>query len=271
MGISGLVYTTCLAQEKLVFLVAGQSNAVGQGDSSKSVRTALAGTFEYKYTGDVLEPLADPVGMNELSFERANTGSAWPAFAAQLQLLSQKNIIIIPAARNGSSCNGKAELDPYGTWDTTGVLFKNALLKTRKAVEKVGRPLNGLIWMQGERDANAINSGTISAADYEVSLRKLIERFRQHLGAEMPFYIVQTGYYLNHPRAGFDAVQAVQRRVCLSMPHVFMVFKTARFADENKLKDEIHYDQGALNDSGKAIADAIYRLNLPGGIAGGNF
>lgn len=259
--LSGVLNATCLAQGKLLFLVAGQSNAVGQGDSSRSVKTALEGAFEYKYTVNDLRPLADPVGTNELSFERANTGSAWPAFAAQLHQLTQKNIIIIPAARNGSSCDRKAEQGSYGTWDTTGILFKNALLKTQQALKKIGQPLDGIVWMQGERDANAINSGTISVTEYEGSLRELIKRFRQHMGAGMPFYIVQTGYYKNHPRAGFDAVQTAQRRVSLTMPNVFMVFKTARFAVEDKLKDEIHYNQEALNETGKAIADAVYRLS----------
>lgn len=251
----------CFAQGKLTFLVAGQSNAVGQGDSSLSVKAGLEGTFEYSYTGNNLRPLADPVGTKELSFERAATGSAWPAFAAQLHQLTQQRIIIIPAARNGSSCNAKAELENYGTWDTTGVLFKNAVLKTKLALKKTGQPLNGIIWVQGERDANAINSGTITTVAYEASLRKLITRFRQQLGGSMPFYIMQTGYYKNHPRAGFDSVQAVQQRVALTVPHVYMVFKTSGFATQNRLKDEIHYDQGALNEMGRAIADTVYQLN----------
>jgi sialate O-acetylesterase len=251
----------CFAQEKLLFLVAGQSNAVGQGDSALSVKSGLNAAFEYRFTGNQLLRLADPVGANELSFEHAATGSAWPAFAAQLHLRSLKNIIIIPAARSGSSCNYKAELDSYGTWDTTGVLLKNAVLKTQKAVEKTGQPLSGIIWLQGERDANAINSGTITVAEYEQRLRKLIARFRQQLGVGVPFYIVETGYYKNHSKVGFDAVQAAQQRVALTVPRVFVVFKTAGFEAQNKLKDEIHYNQAALNEMGKAIADTVYQLS----------
>jgi sialate O-acetylesterase len=257
----GMLCGNCFAQEKLLFLVAGQSNAVGQGDSGLSVKSGLAQAFEYRYTGNALHRLADPVGANELSFERAATGSAWPAFAAQLHQLTQKSIIIIPAARNGSSCNGKAEQDSYGTWDTTGVLFKNAVLKTQQAIKKVGQPINGIIWAQGERDANAINAGVITTADYEESLGQLVTRFRQHLGFNVPFYIVQTGYYKNRPAAGFDSVQAVQQRMALTIPHVFLVFKTAKFLAQNRLKDEIHYNQSALNEAGKAIADTVYRLS----------
>lgn len=256
----GLFGSNCFAQEKLLFLVAGQSNAVGQGDSGLAVKAGLDKAFEYRYTGNGLHPLADPVGANELGFERAATGSAWPAFAAQLHQLSQKNIFIIPAARNGSSCNYKAEQGSYGTWDTTGVLFKNAILKTLQAVKKIGRPLNGIIWVQGERDANAINAGDITAAEYEASLRKLITRFRQRLGAQVPFYIIETGYYKNHPKGGFDSVQEVQRRIAATVPHVFLVYKTAKFMAQNRLKDEIHYNQGALNEMGKAIADTLYQL-----------
>ncbi len=252
--------SACFAQGRLLFLVAGQSNAVGQGDSALSVKAGLDKTFEYRYMGNGLYPLADPVGAGELGFERAATGSAWPAFAAQMQQLSQKIIIIIPAARNGSSCSYKAEQGSYGTWDTSGILFKNTILKTQQAVKKAGQPLNGIIWVQGERDANAINAGDITAADYQESLKKLIVRFRQRLGTQVPFYIVETGYYKNHAKRGFDSVQVVQQRIAATIPHVFLVYKTAKFTAQNKLKDEIHYNQGALNEMGKAIADTLYQL-----------
>ena len=252
--------STCFAQGRLLFLVAGQSNAVGQGDSALSVKAGLDKAFEYRYTGNGLYPLADPVGASELGFERAATGSAWPAFAAQMHQLSQKEIIIIPAARNGSSCSYKAEQGSYGTWDTSGILFKNTILKTQQAVKKMGQPINGIIWVQGERDANAINAGDITAADYQESLKKLIVRFRQCLGTQVPFYIVETGYYKNHAKRGFDSVQVVQQRTAATIPHVFLVYKTANFTAQNRLKDEIHYNQGALNEMGKAIADALYQL-----------
>ena len=99
------INTTVFAQQKLLFLVAGQSNAVGQGDSSLTVKTGLSQAFEYRYTDDSLLQLADPVGTRELDFEKAFTGSAWPAFAQRLYQLTSKSIVIIPAARGGSSCN----------------------------------------------------------------------------------------------------------------------------------------------------------------------
>jgi hypothetical protein len=250
-----------MAQQKVLFLAAGQSNAVGQGDSAAAVQCAPQTAWEYRFSTDTLVPLKDPVGYAELHLEAAFTGSAWPAFAQAYHRLTGSTVVMVAAARGGSSCHQLAELANYGTWDTTGRLrlFDSAVVKTQAALRKSGAQLKGIIWSQGERDANAINAGLLTAGAYKQSLRQLVERFRKALGPHLPFYIIQTGYYLNHPQEGFDAVRAAQQALSAEMERVYIVYgATNRFKEKGWMKDEIHYNQTGLNTIGETIAGTIY-------------
>lgn len=249
-----------LAQQKALFLVAGQSNAVGQGDSTTSVKCSPNSAFEYRFTDDTLVHLQDPVGAKEMSFEKAGKGSICPAFAQKYAELTKKQVIIVAAARGGASCHVKAELDNYGTWDKTGrlQLFEKAVQKTEKAIAKTGVKLNGIIWLQGERDANAINSKNLTIEEYQQALENLITRFRAKFGRKVGFYIVQTGYYTDHPKEGFDQVRQAQKNVAQKLKRTYIVYEnTHQFKEKGWLKDLIHYNQTALNDIGETIAKYI--------------
>ncbi|MGF6846528.1 hypothetical protein QFZ51_001763 [Chitinophaga sp. W3I9] len=248
------------AQHKTLFLAAGQSNAVGQGDSTASVHCTAGTAFEYRFSGDTLLALKDPAGHRELQFEKANSGSAWPAFAKAYHDLTGSQVVIVPAARGGSSCHYKAELNNYGTWDNRGrlPLFDSAIVKARAAARKTGLPVTGILWSQGERDANAINAQQLSPDEYEQQLTWLINQFKAALGNQVNFYMIQTGHYLNHPAKGFDIVRKAQENVARKMKHVFIVYpQTDSFKEKGWMKDEIHYNQTALNNIGAAVAKQV--------------
>lgn len=246
------------AQQRSVFLAAGQSNAVGKGDSARSAACAAHTAFEYKWTADALVPLKDPVGEAYKQLQQAATGSVWPAFAAAWHQRTGDTVIIVPAARGGASCHQKARLGDMDTWDTTGALFDAAVSKTTAALKKSGGALQGIIWLQGERDANAINTGVLKPEEYHAALTGLVRRFRAALGGRVPFYIVQTGNYTGHPVPGFDAVRKVQQAVTTELPAVFIVYRnTPLFPGKNWMMDDIHYNQDGLNDIGSVIARAM--------------
>jgi len=252
--------TATHAQNKVLFLVAGQSNAVGQGNQDSSVSYSTHTAFEYRMNDDSILPLQDPAGEDWRYFQPANTGSFIPAFAKQYHGQTGKQVVIVSAARGGSSCHTKAELENYGTWAAKGnmPLFENALIKTKQAMQYSDLPLSGVIWCQGERDANAINTGQLTAKEYEDALIDLIGRFRKALGETLPFYIIQTGFYKNHPREGFNEVRKVQELIAGHLPYTFLVYKnTAEFEKLGWMKDEIHYSQQGLNDIGEKTASFI--------------
>ena len=256
------------AQNGKLFLVAGQSNAVGQGESTLSAVCNQGTAFEYNATTDALQHLQDPMGQGINNLNSAVTGSVGPAFAKTLNSLISQPIYMISAARSGSSLHAKAELSNYGTWDETGTLavFGCAVAKTKKAIQKTGLALSGIIWLQGERDANAIAAGTETEAEYKETLIKLIARFRAQFGYRLPFYIVLTGLQgtisngipVASSSTGNYKVRQIQMEVAKTIPNVFVAFtSTHTFFAKGLMKPEgttVHYTQPAYNQIGDSVA-----------------
>ncbi len=247
-----------------LFLLAGQSNAVGQGDSSLSQHLLPETAWEFKQESGSLVPLKDPFGENQSPFQQANTGSIAPAFAHRYHELTMNKVVMVAAARGGSSCHQLAELPGMGTWDTEGdlLLFDASVAKTKAAIVLTGIPFGGIIWIQGERDANAINKGELSSEAFQKELEALIQRFRKAFGKKMPFYLVLTGAYIDHPTAGFEQVRQVQKRIAEMDKWTHLVFTdTPDFPEKGWMKDQIHYNQTGLNTIGTAVAEAIFSLS----------
>ncbi len=252
---------TVLCQQ--VFLLAGQSNASGQGDSALSnSRYFSPNAIEYDILEDRLKELHDPTGQSWKALQPANSGSILPAFAFTITNKTKKKVIVISAARGGSSCNQKAELSDYGTWDSTGNLFEQTKEKVNAALKHVQCNLSGIIWMQGERDANAINDGLLTGEAYKSSLISLIVRFRNEFGHEVPFFVTQTGYQSGRPMYGNDQIRKIQSDVTRELANVYIAYsETSSFVEKNWMKDHVHYNQNGLNDiglkSGKLVAKIL--------------
>jgi endoglucanase len=250
-----------ISKNGLLFLLAGQSNGVGGGDSTKSPKCIPGTAFEFDAAANDFIPLKDPVGKAWKLFHKSGTGSVSPSFAKRLNELTNAPVYMVTAARGGASCNRKAELDSYDTWDTSGNLFEQAVEKTKMAEAKSGLALNGILWMQGERDANAILAGQLTAAEYQASLEGLIQRFRTQFGKKLPFYIVQTAYQQDKAPEGCQAVRDAQEAVAKKMKRVYIAYgETGEFAKRKWFKDIVHYNQEGLNDIGTKVAAFINSL-----------
>uniref|UniRef100_UPI00321767CA glycerophosphodiester phosphodiesterase family protein n=1 Tax=uncultured Draconibacterium sp. TaxID=1573823 RepID=UPI00321767CA len=243
-----------------LFMVAGQSNAVGVGDKNLSEKTELNTAFEYNAETNEFEQLNDPVGSSYLGFQKAEDGSFVPAFAKAFYETSNEAVYVVMAAKGGSACHNLAETNNWGNWSTSGSLFENSVLKARKAEEKSGLSLSGIIWSQGENDGAAISQGLISKEDYKNSLTDLIARYRREFGEKLTFGIIETGRNNENPEAdkGFAIVREVQREVAKEDPftHIFYA-KTEKFPEYNLMVDAVHYNQTALNDIGAEIAKSF--------------
>ncbi len=264
----------CFAQTGKLFLIAGQSNAVGQGASTLSIVCNKGSAYEYNWSTNSIQPLQDPMGQTFNNFEAAATGSIGPSFAKKLNDLTGKTIYLVSAARGGSSNSVKGELSPYGTWDDSGslMIFGSAVSKVNSAIKKTGLALSGIIWMQGERDANAIKTLNETEAEYKASLEKVIARFRKEFGAKLPFYIVLSGLQgvvLNGVPVATStdanyAVRRIQMEVANSTPNVFIVYtSTDIFFDKGWMKPEtttVHYTQPAYNQIGDSVAQFVTKI-----------
>jgi len=248
------------AQSHKLFLVAGQSNAVGVGNADSSTICIPATCFEYISTADSIRPLKDPVGYSATNedFQAAVTGSAWPAFASTYYQLTGDTVIIVQAAKGGTSCTAAADAGA-GNWSSAYHLFTQAAAKAKRAETFTGQQLSGIIWLQGESDAMGINSNKISVCQYEDALIDLIQRFRNAFRCNLPFYIIQTGLYTQKYDSAFSIVRKIQQHVADEDSLTFIADSAAiTYRALGWMNaDHIHLDQRALNNTGANAAQNI--------------
>jgi hypothetical protein len=266
LGMSTMAFCQKSGGKKMLFVIAGQSNAVGQGDSLQSTSCKGLPCYDYDVVQNKFVPLRDPVGQKWKLLERANTGSVGPAFAKRMNELTKRDIYIVATARGGASCHKNAWLPPYNTWDRAGGMFQDASAKIDRAVALSGLHVSGILWLQGERDANAILDKKLTVADYKAALKDVIHRFRQKYGRRTPFYIIMTGFQKNRAKDGCMEVRKVQSEVCQEMRHVYVVYDTGWMSGEKGwYKDIVHYNQKSLNLIGKTAAEKVFAVSFSKG------
>lgn len=137
-----------------VFLVAGQSNAVGNGDNNQSyVHGSLKATM-YR-VGGTWAQLADPSGVS-------GGGSPWPLLATLYLAAEGVPIAFLTTAINGSG------LSSDGDWKKGGTQYTNALATVTAAGVSA---IKAILWHQGEAEVNA---GT-SQATYQTDLSQMLD------------------------------------------------------------------------------------------------
>jgi len=234
-----------------IFLIGGQSNAVGQGDSSES--PLVKAGVGYVYDGSDVVHLADPV-------VDANTGSAWPAFANKWFELTGHASFFIPTAVNGAG-------QVYGTsgdsWDNDGgelyddaITLWNAGYAAAKTLTQYTPKIKGVLWCQGERDGTFITNETITKAQYKAELSSMIGRFQSDVGGN--FYIFRTGTLDNGDTIGMQSVREAQDEVVASTANVEMLFTGAiDFPANSMMGDNVHYTQAGYNLMGETGAKKL--------------
>ncbi len=238
-----------------VFLVAGQSNAVGNAQALSGINAATGTVLQYN--AGTLKSINDPA--------TGNAQSPWPAFGVSYYTLTGKRVIIVNTAINGSAQTVKAgDLQGFGNWDTTGTCYGNAIDTMAKAmtylqVHGYTAHFKGILWIQGETDAIRINSAQIDSTEYRLAFEKMIGRFRTQYGMTTPFYIWKIGTYFTSEDDAFFQVQTVQQNIANGDSLTNMVSYNAPYYRQRGLMngDSIHWDKTACNEAGRIGAETI--------------
>lgn len=265
-----LLTTSCYQpkESKLLFVIAGQSNAMGVGDSSKSVFKKLP-CYEYNSIKDSFVRLKDPVGQDHLNFQIAKTGSFIPSFAYSYAELAHREVNIVQCAKGGTSLSVKAETKDWGNWSKTGKLLPSSFKKIDLAISNLDqnelKKITAIIWSQGENDGEAIGQGDLTAQEYKSDLKDLISKFRQRYGSSLSFIIIETGRHASSKEfdEGYAVVRKIQQEVAAEDPNTYIGYnETKDFIEKNWLKDPVHYNQEALNNIGEKLAEFIVANDL---------
>jgi sialate O-acetylesterase len=252
-----------------VWLLAGQSNMEGYGNlaaleepSSRIHSFTMAHRWEL-----AVEPLhwlsdsRDPVhlgdrfqGLDEegrqlqrsrLRRERKKGAGLALPFAKHLLEHTGIPIGLIPAAHGGTSMT---QWDPAQKEGGGESLYGSLLKQARRAGGKV----KGVLWYQGESDANPEAAGL-----FRERFSKLIAALREDLASpRLPFYYVQIGRYVVDGRdpGPWKTVQEAQRIAAGEIPGTAVAASL-----DLPLDDAIHVSTGGLKRLGERLAKIARR------------
>lgn len=253
-----------------LFTVAGQSNAQGVATGGPSVTQGTFFEFDHK-AESVIDPISDPIQMaysegdGGSSADQSSSGSAWPSFANEYYTQTGRVGAIVGTANGGSGVTDAASGSI--TWNATPEssysLLDMAVHATNEAttgLENAGHTVTyrGILWHQGERDAQNIDDGTITKSDYDTAFRNMIAEFRAQLGSETPFWIFELGHEDTGDTQGYIDIRDIQNTVASEQPNTYVVSAIQKdFPEEGKMDDNLHYTQTAYNEMGTTGAGNV--------------
>jgi hypothetical protein len=245
-----------------VFLIAGQSNAKGRATDVVGGGPSVGTAPILQVNNGIITKGNDPVGSG---IYQAIIGSAWPQFGITWQELSGHRVAFVPAAIS-TTAQLPAAGAAYGVdnWSVTGGLLsssKTMLNASMTALTDAGyNPIfKGVLWIQGETDAEVINVGGVTQAQYIDSFRDTIASYRADYGDDMRFYIIRIGSRLGGSDVGFAQIREAQEIVANSDPNTKIIYRgTVDFPARNLMNDTYHYKQAGYNEVGVLGATAAY-------------
>ena len=249
----------------LLFIVAGQSNAVGTGPSPGYEDASYCGLYwDWKdQKAKSIKPLKDPV-------YRSVKGSAWPSFARYMFERTGRKTIILNIAWGGAAVTN---INPSNSWyqDDEVVSLRRidatrewtALLDALKA-SSIDYELAGMMWVQGESECARIGAGTLSVQSYVDGTLDVFKYFRDLTSRPtLPIYMAQIGYtksVLTNPVLlnGYEAVRAAQLELCMKNENDFMACELpGTYFRAGYMQDNIHYNQRGYNSMDASFARFI--------------
>ncbi len=231
-----------------LFVLAGQSNMAGRGEVEEVDRTPHPRVFSLDRNGQWI-PAVDPLHWDK---KVAGVGLG-KTFATDYAEAHPDAVVgLIPCAHGGSPISAWT---PGGFHDQTqGHPYDEMLARVKLGCES--GVLKGVLWHQGESDANEKSS-----AIYETKLAELIDRTRAEFGIpDLPFLIGQLGNFPEKPWDEFRLqIDAAHQRLAKVMPSCSFVSSLGLV----HRGDLTHFDSASVRELGHRTFAAYQRLTKP--------
>jgi sialate O-acetylesterase len=169
-------------------------------------------------------------------------------FAAEMVRRTGVPIGLVPCAHGGTSMDQwDPKLKAKGGESLYGSMFRR--------IQAVGGRIKGVLWYQGESDANPK-----AAPEFGAKFQAFVAALRADVGdPKLPFYYVQIGRHVNAQNvAEWNRVQEAQRLAEAAIPGVGMVS-----AVDLALDDSIHISTPDLKRLGRRLANLATRDLFP--------
>lgn len=259
-----LLIRTYIEKPVVLFIVAGQSNSVGNAEVPPYEVADYAGQFwNWRTSPARLAPLRDPV------YRSSTRGTAWPAFGREFFARTGRKVVILSVGSNGSYVTDQGS-SIINTWyGDASVLRQTATTQYQACAIALGTKnidwiLGGLIWIQGEQETGQIGSGSMQISEWIEGTLSVFSFFRKLTAvSDMPIYLSQVGLsegtLTNEISArGYAAVQNAQVQICTENENDHLAFTGAKsFLKAKYMADIVHYNQKGYNILGEAIARFI--------------
>lgn len=239
------VPTSALQAKELIFILAGQSNMVGQG-TAKELAPAyrkVPNNVEFYYNG-YKTPL------NRFRHFGPEIG-----FAHEISRHFPRDTIkLIKFAVGGTSLfawdpNWNALKAKSTRNASAGFLFKKLIKTAKISVKNQNAKLSGVLWMQGEADAKY----PVAAKQYAGNLNRFVTKLRLELKSPNALFIMGS---INPPLRLFPAtpiVQQAQKQAARSIRNLRLI----KTEDLEKRNDHLHYSTKGQLELGKRFARAF--------------
>jgi hypothetical protein len=247
-----------------VFIIAGQSNATNYGEERQQTKSGMVVTF----SGEEWRIADDPQpGVQDTS----RNGSFIPAFGDALYEKLRVPIAVACVGHGSTSVRQwlpKGErfrlqptmtrfVEPAGedAWESTGQLFEGMMRRIRQLGDHGFR---ALLWHQGESDAHQKPEHGISADEYGILLKRVIQASRAQAGWDFPWFVAQVSYHVpDDPSAPeIRAAQASLWRsgIALEGPD------TDRLTGDNRQNNGkgVHFSAKGLEAHGRLWAEKVF-------------
>ena len=234
--------TTSNARNTWVFILAGQSNMAGRGFVEPQDTIPNERIFTINKKG-VITLAKEPLHFYEPALTGLDCGLSFARTLTQ-QIPDSISVLVLPTAVGGSSIS---------QWLGDSIYRNVQLLsnfKEKVAIGKKHGEIKGILWHQGESDANPEN-----IALYHKRLSKLVNEFRQIVADEkLPILIGELGGYSTN--ADWSKINT-QIHLYASTDAEVTVISTSDLKDKG---DNVHFDSEGQRIIGKRFANEFIKI-----------
>ncbi|HGN2269956.1 TPA: sialate O-acetylesterase [Proteus mirabilis] len=242
-----------------VFVVYGQSNAVGYAQDTNGFPDVIDGAMFFDYKDNQIKKITKAL---PYSSGNVSTGHAWATFANEYIRKTGRKVLIIPCAKGESSIVELSKpLTPSNTvYDKMISSFNSAMIVANRDGISIG--YKSILFHQGETD---MTLGT-KKQEYQNKLDQLIRDMRSDMGLDKCF-LYRVGCPQNRKEMSWYAMQTAQDYLCQSYDWMVMAYSgCGTFTIGNGLlREGVHYTQNGYNvmghESASVIVDSLFNKN----------
>ena len=229
-----------------LFLLVGQSNMAGRGVVTAEDKTPHARVLMLNKAGEWV-PAVDPLHFDKPNAAGVGLGRSFADAVAEAN--PDITVGLIPCAVGGSPIDAWKPGEYYQP--TQSHPWDDAIRRAKLA--QLSGTLRGILWHQGESDANQRLAGS-----YETKLHDLVAQFRRELNAPaVPFIVGQLGQFAGAPWNEFKRqIDQAHRDLPRKVPHTACV-SSEGLTDKG---DKVHFNANSYHEFGRRYAEAYRKL-----------